>query len=187
MNEFDWNNKCYLKDSTKTYHKIERNNNAANSHRFEKNTEYGTAKIDSSGYYAVGAKKLHSLIYNDKYGISSNLSLQIHHIDGDKLNNDLINLIAVTPSEHGKLHHILNLSKLKLKKGVELLQIISNNSPYVYEKKGRYYYNFEYSYFWKEYNLKNEILSESAFANSLNQLEHLVIVSGLYWDSPAIH
>lgn len=29
---------------------------------------------------------------------------QIHHIDGDKLNNDPSNLLAVTPTEHKRIH-----------------------------------------------------------------------------------
>ena len=32
----------------------------------------------------------------------------VHHIDTDKLNNDVSNLVWLTTAEHGKAHRILN-------------------------------------------------------------------------------
>ena len=58
--------------------------------------------INRDGYYestTVGRKMLH----NDVYGVVP-VGHEIHHIDGNKTNNNLDNLKALTPSEHTKLH-----------------------------------------------------------------------------------
>lgn len=39
------------------------------------------------------------------------LEYDVHHIDGNKLNNDYKNLMVVTKSEHMKIHHRLRIEK----------------------------------------------------------------------------
>lgn len=74
-------------------------------------TKFGTAKIHKTGYYVITSckegnhsKRLHRLIYEEEYGKIPDGCI-IHHIDGDKLNNDISNLTVMTPSEHTILHH----------------------------------------------------------------------------------
>ena len=49
---------------------------------------------------------LHNYIYERSYGKIPD-GYEIHHIDCNKLNNDLTNLQLLTPSEHTKIHAIL--------------------------------------------------------------------------------
>ncbi len=74
-------------------------------------TKWGTAKVDShSGYYQItsrkegnNAKKLHRLIYEDEFGKIPEGGI-IHHIDGNKLNNNIKNLQCINESFHHYLH-----------------------------------------------------------------------------------
>lgn len=74
-------------------------------------TKYGTASIDSHGYYRIKTwkegnnnKLLHRLIFEDFYQIKLPSNIIIHHDDGDKLNNEIWNLIPMTSGEHTALH-----------------------------------------------------------------------------------
>lgn len=48
-------------------------------------------------------RPLHALKWEKAHGPIPH-SWHVHHIDGDKLNNRISNLICVTASQHGKLH-----------------------------------------------------------------------------------
>lgn len=43
-------------------------------------------------------------IYEDYYGVKIPKNMHIHHIDGDRTNNNPLNLKLVTPDEHFSLH-----------------------------------------------------------------------------------
>ena len=64
-------------------------------------------KLDNKGYY-LGFRygnriRLHRYIW-EKHNGKIPKGYDIHHIDGNRLNNDISNLIMLTPSEHHKLH-----------------------------------------------------------------------------------
>jgi len=77
-------------------------------------TKYGTANIDSNGYYRITTLKegnlgklLHRLIARDYFGDWINNSEEyyhIHHIDGNKTNNCVLNLEPLTPNDHHRVH-----------------------------------------------------------------------------------
>lgn len=74
-------------------------------------TKFGTSNIDSKGYYIITSKKeknkgkfLHRLIYEDHFGEIPK-SCVIHHIDGNKNNNDINNLQCMARSFHIWYHH----------------------------------------------------------------------------------
>lgn len=74
------------------------------------NTIFGVATINRGGYLEItqsrkgnDGKLLHRLIYEHEYGDIPK-GYQIHHVDGDKLNNYPLNLKAVTPYEHQLIH-----------------------------------------------------------------------------------
>jgi len=76
-------------------------------------TKFGNAKICNSGYYRISSKKegnhgkmLHRLIFEDHHNIEIPEDSIIHHKDGNKLNNDIDNLILMSRGEHSTLHHI---------------------------------------------------------------------------------
>ena len=77
-------------------------------------TKWGTAKLFNNRYYRISSsengnhsKFLHRLIATDYFGDwinDPNDFYEIHHIDGDKTNNCVLNLEPLTPSEHRALH-----------------------------------------------------------------------------------
>ena len=49
--------------------------------------------------------KIHRRIYEDYYKVSLLPGIEIHHIDGNHQNNNIENLLAVTPDEHYEIHY----------------------------------------------------------------------------------
>ena len=77
-------------------------------------TKYGKARINSNGYYLISTaregnfeKYLHRLIYEEHYGEIPKGHF-IHHKNGNKLDNRIENLEAISHAEHTKLHSIGN-------------------------------------------------------------------------------
>ena len=66
-------------------------------------TKYGSVGLHCSGYYKITSKKegnhnklLHRLIFEDFYNIELPDDIIIHHLDEDKTNNEIWNLIPLT-------------------------------------------------------------------------------------------
>ena len=74
-------------------------------------TKWGTANVGAKGYYFISSgkegnnqKKLHRLIYEDFYGdVPSNYI--IHHKNGNKLDNCILNLQIMSKFEHDNLNN----------------------------------------------------------------------------------
>ena len=74
-------------------------------------TKWGTAKLNNRNYYQISTTKegnskkyLHRLIYEEFWGVKLPTEIHIHHKDGNKLNNCILNLEALTPVEHYSKH-----------------------------------------------------------------------------------
>lgn len=79
-------------------------------------TKFGRARINHNGYYQITSHKegnwhklLHRLLFEEYYQISienefPNQKMAVHHIDENKINNNIWNLDIMTISEHRKLH-----------------------------------------------------------------------------------
>lgn len=52
-------------------------------------------------------KRLHVVMWQDKWGIDVPEGCVIHHLDWNKRNNIIENLICVTVEEHEKIHNII--------------------------------------------------------------------------------
>ena len=109
-------------------------------------TKWGTARINNRGYYHITSGKegnnkrlLHRLIYEDFYGEIPE-GYDIHHKNGNKLDNCILNLVLVRHDEHARQHqHII-------KQGTSRS---SNTTGYyrVYkEKDSKYKQGFVYTY-----------------------------------------
>jgi len=86
--------------------------------KLKKGVKYFNRRISSDGYWQVyvplsGWKKEHIYLWELKNG-GVKKGYELHHIDGDKLNNNLNNLVTLTKQEHLKLH---NQSKKRDYKG----------------------------------------------------------------------
>ena len=71
-------------------------------------TKFGNGHQRTDGYIQITSgpykgKLLHRLIYEEVYG-SIPKGYAIHHIDGDKTNNNPGNLMLLSKSNHHKLH-----------------------------------------------------------------------------------
>ena len=94
-------------------------------------TPFGTATLCNDGYYRIttkkegnNGKKLCRLIYEDHHNVKLSSDFAIHHIDKNKANDSIENLIALPQSEHRR-HHMLgennpNYGKPSNRKGVKL-------------------------------------------------------------------
>ena len=84
-------------------------------------TEFGNVSLNNYGYYQIISEKegnknksLHRVIFEEFYNIKIPKGYEIHHIDGNSLNNDIRNLQCVTKEKHlsfhksGKKHHNYN-------------------------------------------------------------------------------
>ena len=74
-------------------------------------TKFGIAKVDR-GYYRIAKgnaanyhKYLHRLIFEDFYKCKIPNGFVVHHKDGNKLNNCILNLQLIRESEHLSIHH----------------------------------------------------------------------------------
>lgn len=74
-------------------------------------TKWGNANIDTDGYYRITSKKegnhnklLHRLIWEDFYNTEVPKGYVIHHRNGDKLCNCILNLQLMRWGEHTYLH-----------------------------------------------------------------------------------
>lgn len=61
-------------------------------------------RVGSRGYAFVGQKREHQSIMEDKLGRPLMLGEVVHHVDGNKANNNINNLHLMTKSEHMKYH-----------------------------------------------------------------------------------
>ena len=98
-------------------------------------TKYGTASINYSGYYWVKDSKgnrrpLHRLIFEDFYNITLPDDIHIHHDDGNKLNNEIWNLIPLSSEEHARLHHKNKFVSVETRKKISKAQTGEKNNNY---------------------------------------------------------
>lgn len=71
-------------------------------------TKFGHVYQRKDGYYQISSgehqgKLLHRLIYEENFGPIPE-GFHIHHLDNDKNNNALENLVLISKSNHHKLH-----------------------------------------------------------------------------------
>ena len=98
-------------------------------------TKYGTARLNSHGYFWVmtddGTRKpLHRIIFEDFYRIKLPKNIHIHHVDGNKTNNEIWNLIPLTNKEHAGLHHKNKIVSDETRKKISEAQTGEKNNNY---------------------------------------------------------
>ena len=103
-------------------------------------TKYGIARVDK-GYFRISTSKegnygkyLHRVIFEDFYGFEVPNGYVIHHKNGNKLDNCILNLQLMRDFDHRSLHHKglkhSQESKLKMSKAKKGKYLGKNNPQY---------------------------------------------------------
>lgn len=82
----------------------------------------GHINADKNGYHKINVgirkrKKLHRYIMEQHLGRTLSKDEIVHHIDGNKHNNSIENLVVMTNAEHSRLHR---LEYWRMKNGTDL-------------------------------------------------------------------
>ena len=147
-------------------------------------TKFGSATIHPQGYYKIRSRKegnrdktLHRLVWEDFYGCKVPEGFVIHHKDGNKLNNCILNLQLMRKSEHDRFHncgtiqelsHCLNESKAKSTTGY--FRVTTKPDPTCTQ-------GFVWRYQYYENGKRRAIASVS-----LERLKNKVLARGLHWE-----
>ena len=150
-------------------------------------TKFGTATINKDGYYQISSEKegnrhklLHRVVFEDYYQCDLNEmfpeGVVIHHEDGNKLNNEIWNLVPMNFEEHsflhnkGKKHSSINKQRMSKSKNTSgLFRVCKRNKKEC--KQG-----FQWIYQYYEGGKRREIGSVN-----LNILKKKVLEKGLEW------
>lgn len=162
-------------------------------------TKFGTARIDNKKYYRITSGKegnnkklLHRLMFEDFYGRIPE-GCNVHHKDGNKLNNCIMNLQMLTHFQHLSLHktgenHPLYgkppednpfyNKKHKISSRLAMSKAKSTTGYFrvTKHKDKKYKTGFRYRY---KYPKNNKIKSISS--GDLNTLKKKVLSKGLHW------
>ena len=147
-------------------------------------TKFGSVTIHPQGYYKIRSRKegnrdklLHRLMWEDFYGCEVPEGFVVHHKDGDKLNNCILNLQLMRKSEHDKLHNCGSAHELShCKNASKAMNTIGyfrvSKKPDPTCKQG---FMFQYQYY--EGKRRRNISSVS-----LERLKNKVLAKGLEWE-----
>lgn len=143
-------------------------------------TKFGRAKIDSNGYYRITSRKegnhrklLHRLIFESIHGEIPE-GYCVHHIDGDRLNNCIMNLELLSSSFHKSIHTKGN-HELHRKISLSRNTIGFRNVSIV--KRDDYKQGFTYCYRYSDNGVQ-----KSLKCVRLDGLKEKVLAKGLAWE-----
>ena len=153
-------------------------------------TKFGTAQINVHGYYHIVSKKegnefklLHKLIFEDVYGIAVPKGYIIHHKNGNKLDNCILNLQLLHNKIHSKLHNTGENNPMYNKNHSEDVMVQmskSKSSTNIFrvhkakDKSTKQGFTWVYQYFEDHRRVKIRSVS-------LNKLKEKVLKKGLTW------
>ena len=149
-------------------------------------TKFGRASINQRGYYDIVSqkegnfrKKLHRLIYEDFYKVCLMSWADIHHKDGNKLNNSIDNLELISHDNHTKLHHTGKQIKHSLERNMTHSKTTSTTGYFrvTKRKEPRMIQGYMWAY---QYYDENHVRKRIA-RKTLEELEEVVKSKGLVW------
>lgn len=148
-------------------------------------TKYGTASIDSNGYYKIKSNEygfrdcyLHRLIMADAIGCGIPSNYAVHHCDNNKLNNNLDNLELLPQSKHSLLHKKGKSNSLESNIKRSKKQSRTSNYFRVYKHKNlecKQGFDWRYSYY--DDDGKRRVITSV----DIKKLEEKVKARGLEW------
>lgn len=143
-------------------------------------TKFGRAKIDQSGYYRITSRKegnhlkmLHRLIFEAVHGEIPK-GYCVHHKDGNKLNNCILNLELLNMKYHQNIH---NVGNDKLHRRISLARNKTGYRRVSISKRDTYKQGFIYRYrYYEDDNPK------TISCVDLEGLKEKVLAKGLIWE-----
>ena len=153
-------------------------------------TKFGNAKISNKGYYIITSgkegnhnKMLHRLIWEDWYDKPVPKGYVIHHLDHDKLNNNIQNLQCVEDDLHRKHHNKEDNHPMFNKKHCDeskhKISAAKNTTGYFRvskQKNNKCKQGFTWNYQYFEGRKRRNISS-----TDLKKLKQKVLAKGLEW------
>ena len=143
-------------------------------------TKYGRAKIDSNGYYRITSRKegnhrklLHRLIFESVHGEIPE-GYCVHHIDGDRLNNCILNLELLSLNYHQSMH---NIGNDELHRRISLARNTTGYRNVSVVRRDDYKQGFTYRYRYYKNGVQKSIGSVT-----LEGLKEKVLAKGLAWE-----
>lgn len=155
------------------------------------NTKFGNAKI-YKGYYRITSrnegnhgKYLHRLIFEDFYGFKIPKKYIIHHKNGNKLDNCILNLQLIEFKNHVKIHNTGKTNSMKgknIKQSSKIKQSKSKSSTGIFRLQKWKNKNVKQGFVWvyEYFEGKNRIILTSV---NLDKLKEKVIKNNLRWDT----
>lgn len=104
-------------------------------------TKYGIARLNNkNGYFQIGNGKnnhkyLHRLIFEDFYNFEIPKGFVVHHKDGNKQNNCILNLQLLSEKEHSRLHNKGKILSEETKQKIKESKIGKKRKPFSDEWK----------------------------------------------------
>ena len=152
-------------------------------------TKFGNAKVDNKGYYAITSRKegnnrkfLHRLVFEDYYNIKLDEEFPegviIHHEDGNKLNNEIWNLVPIPRADHALIHRV---GQKHTEKNILKMMKLQNKTGFY--RVGKYNQRklkqgFDWKYQYINENGKSRVISSI----NLVTLKEKVLEKGLEWE-----
>ena len=145
-------------------------------------TKFGNARLDAYGYYHITSrkegnmlKKLHKLIFEDFYGMEIPEGYDIHHKNGNRQDNCILNLQLVPHSEHTEEHHSKREISSKLRTSRTMNKTGYFRVRKCPSKSCKQGFTYRYQYYDENKNQK------SICSVNLNTLKEKVLAEGLEW------
>jgi hypothetical protein len=154
-------------------------------------TIYGNAKIGKNGYYQItsrkegnNGKKLHRLIWEDFWGTEVPQGYVIHHKNGNKLDNCILNLQLMRDKDHnclhksGENHHMFG--KHHSDETKKKISVAKNTTGYLNVCKHKCK-TCKQGFTWR-YSYSEDGKQKSLTSVDLKKLESKVKAKGLEWE-----
>ncbi len=93
-------------------------------------------KYKGEKYFTIGNKKLHREVYEFHNGTIPK-GMHIHHVDFDKTNNKIENLIMLTPKDHLKIHENAKTKQQKQQRREHLNKIREKTKKWHKSEEGK--------------------------------------------------
>lgn len=145
-------------------------------------TKFGNISLNDGKYYRVHTckegnkgKMFHKLVWEDFYGCDVPDGYIIHHKNGNRLDNCILNLQLMRKSDHS-IHHNKNRDvsfETKIKQS-------KNYNSTGYYRVSKYHLKYKDGFLWR-YSYTENNTQKAIYSNNIKELKEKVLKRGLIW------